>query len=126
MGYNPSGMAWFGHWVRALCVAALALGAAGCIKDFKVPDRNTPEGRAYVRRCSLCHALPDPTRMTFAQWAPVVGRMAANIRSQNVPQISDEELAMILRYLKAHAKDGEARGAAPSPPAARPEAPDAG
>jgi hypothetical protein len=123
MGYNPWGMAWFGPWVRALCVAVLVLGAAGCIKDFEVPDRNTPGGKAYVQRCSLCHALPDPTRMTFAQWAPVVGRMAAIIRSQNVPQISDEELAMILRYLKAHAKNGPVRdGDAP----ARPEAPDAG
>ena len=71
MGYNPPGMAWFGQRFRALCVAALALGATGCIKEFEVPGRDTPGGRAYVRQCSLCHALPDPTRMTFAQWTPV-------------------------------------------------------
>jgi hypothetical protein len=103
-------MAWFRQRVRALCLVAAALGAAGCMQDFEVPDRDTPGGTAYVRRCSLCHALPDPTRMTFERWVPVVARMARNIRSQNVPQISDEELQMILRYLKEHAKDAE-RGA---------------
>jgi len=109
-------MAWFGQWFRALCVAALVLGATGCIKEFEVPGRDTPEGRAYVRQCSLCHALPDPTRMTVAQWAPVMAQMVTNIRSQNVPQMSDEELDMILRYLKAYAKDGS-RGVAGAPDA---------
>jgi len=94
--------------VRTLCVAAIiavnALGLAGCMQDFEVPGRDTPEGATYVRRCSLCHALPDPTRMTFAQWAPVVERMARNIRAQNVPQISDDEVNQILTYLRRHAK----------------------
>jgi hypothetical protein len=43
--------------------------------------------------------------MSFGQWVPVVDRMARNIRSQNVPPISDEDLAMIFRYLKEHARD---------------------
>jgi cytochrome c2 len=98
-------MVWNGHRFRALCVAAAALGAAGCMEAFEVPGRDTPEGQVYVRRCSLCHALPDPTRMSFGQWVPVVERMARNIRSQNVPPISDEDLAMIFRYLKEHARD---------------------
>jgi hypothetical protein len=100
-------MVWFRQGFRALCVAAVALGAAGCMQDFQVPGRDTPEGKVYVRRCSLCHALPDPTRMTYERWVPVVAMMVRNIRSQNVPQIPDEELGMILRYLKEHAKDAQ-------------------
>ncbi len=100
------------HTARTLCVATIALGLAasvlaGCMKDFEVPGRDTPEGKTYVRRCSLCHALPDPTRMTFAQWVPVVERMTRNIRAQNVPQISDEDVDQIFTYLRRYSRDAE-------------------
>jgi hypothetical protein len=100
-------MQWWDQPVRTLCVAIIALGLAGCMKDFEVPGRDTPEGATYVRRCSLCHALPDPSRMTFAQWVPVVERMTRNIRAQNVPQISDEEVDTILTYLRRYARDAK-------------------
>ena len=77
------------------------------MQPFEVPDAETVDGKIYVRRCSLCHALPDPARMTYTQWVGVVGRMAQNIRSQNVPQVSDEEFQQILLYLKRHAKPAE-------------------
>jgi hypothetical protein len=107
MGYNCPDMRWPDQTARTLCVATIALGVAGCMQDFEVPERNTPEGSTYVQRCSLCHALPDPTRMTFSQWVPVVERMTRNIRAQNVPQISDDEVDQILTYLRRNAKHAE-------------------
>jgi len=86
----------------AFIVATLMI--AGCIEAFDVPEAETPDGQAFVRRCSLCHALPDPTRMEYAKWVAAVGRMTQNIRAQNVPQMPPEELEQILRYLKRHAK----------------------
>lgn len=107
-------MQWSDQPVHTLCVAMITLGLAGCMQDFEVPGRDTPEGATYVRRCSLCHALPDPTRMTFTQWVPVVERMTRNIRAQNVPQIPDDEVNQILTYLRRNAKDakpvGDAQG----------------
>jgi len=77
---------------------------SGCIQEFDVPEAETVDGKAFVRRCSLCHALPDPTRMEYPKWQAVVKRMAANIKSRNVPPMSDEEQAQILAYLKRNAK----------------------
>ncbi|MFQ5508861.1 MAG: hypothetical protein ACE5FN_05945 [Leptospirillia bacterium] len=88
--------------LQALGMAALLL--SGCVEAFEVPEMQSPEGKAFIRRCSLCHALPDPIRMTYAGWEVVVARMALNIRAQNVPQMSDEERDQILAYLKRHAK----------------------
>lgn len=87
-----------------VCLAA-ALVAGGCLDEFDVPDADNDDARVFVRRCSLCHALPDPARMEYSQWERVVERMAANIRARNVPQMSDEERQQILNYLKHHARD---------------------
>jgi hypothetical protein len=105
-------MRWRDQTARTLCVATIALGfsgcmLAGCMKAFEVPGRDTPEGVTYVRHCSLCHALPDPTRMTFAQWVPVVERMTRNVRAQNVPQISDADVDQIFTYLRRYARDAK-------------------
>lgn len=101
---------------RVFLFALLLLGASlsGCVEPFDVPDMGTPDGQAFVRRCSLCHALPDPARMTYSKWEVVVERMGRNIRAQNVPQMPPEEREQILRYLKRHAKaESAAPGHAP-------------
>ncbi len=84
----------------ALCV----LFAPGCIKDFEVPEAQTADGKVFVRRCSLCHALPNPTRMEYPKWQLVVEQMARNIKARNVPQLTAEEKGQILAYLKRNAK----------------------
>ncbi len=76
----------------------------GCMTEFEPPDADTEDGQAYVRRCSLCHALPNPSRMSFARWKVVVDRMEDNVRARNVPQMTADEKERILRYLSQHAK----------------------
>ena len=89
----------------SLFFSASLLGlAVGCVEPFDVPDIGTPDGKAFVNRCSLCHALPDPSRMTYPKWEKVIERMAINIRAHNVPQWPPAEQVQILRYLKRHAK----------------------
>lgn len=94
----------FHRFVPLFVSACLAGLAAGCVEAFDVPDMDTPDGKAFVRRCSLCHALPDPTRMPYSKWEKVVARMAENIRAQNVPQMAPEEREQILHYLKRNAR----------------------
>jgi len=85
-----------------LIVTAATL--SGCIQEFDVPEADTDNGKAFVRRCSLCHALPDPTRMEYPKWQAVVKRMTANIKARNVPPMADAERIQILEYLKRNAK----------------------
>ncbi|MBI5137106.1 MAG: TlpA family protein disulfide reductase [Nitrospirae bacterium] len=89
----------------------------GCMQEFEVPEADTVDGKAFVRRCSLCHALPEPGRMEYPKWQAVVARMASNIKAQNVPPMSDAEHALILAYLKRNAKPmaPNAEPAAPAP-----------
>ncbi|MDH4229681.1 MAG: hypothetical protein OEW11_08065 [Nitrospirota bacterium] len=107
MQYNLPAMMRSDRPIRLLfgLLSALPLALlAGCMEPFEVPEATSADAQLYVRRCSLCHALPDPARMTYGQWVAVVGRMAQNIRSQNVPQVPDDEYQQILRYLQRHAK----------------------
>jgi cytochrome c2 len=97
-------MARFRRPVLAALSIGVILGAAACMETFDVPEAETADGKAFLRRCSLCHALPDPTRMHYAQWQKVVERMAMNVRAQNVPPMSDAEQEQILNYLERNAK----------------------
>ncbi len=85
----------------------LALGAlllSGCMEEFHVPEADTEDGKVFVRRCSLCHALPNPSRMEYPKWQVVVERMARNIKAHNVPPMPLDEKIQILAYLKRNAK----------------------
>jgi peroxiredoxin len=106
------------RYLRPLSAPFLILAAvllAGCIQEFDVPDADSEDGKAFVRRCSLCHALPDPTRMEYPKWQAVVKRMAANIKARSVPPMSEEEKQQILSYLKRTAKPFAPPATAPTP-----------
>jgi len=68
-------------FVRALVVAsALGYGVAGCAVGRFVtgapsarPATTTPA--LLARRCSNCHATPDPASMTGAEWQAALERM---------------------------------------------------
>lgn len=60
------------------------------------------DGReAFVRICSRCHALPDPSQHAAEEWPAVVERMRGHMERMDVEAISDAEAGRVVRYLQA-------------------------
>jgi cytochrome c5 len=69
-----------------------------------LPESTHPDAALFARMCSRCHALPDPTQHTSAEWAAVVARMRQNMRTMGVREVTDEEAAAIIGYLQHAAR----------------------
>jgi len=67
------------------------------------PDLDSPAGQAFRATCSQCHALPDPTQHTAADWPGVVGRMQRNmaVMGKTVPDAMT--IKEIVGFLQHHA-----------------------
>ena len=64
-----------------------------------LPDSESPGARLFARVCSRCHALPDPAQHTPEEWPEVVARMREHMREMDVEESTEQETAMIVRYL---------------------------
>jgi trimethylamine-N-oxide reductase (cytochrome c) len=60
--------------------------------------------RLYRSKCSACHRAYEPASRTRAGWADVMARMAPRAH------LRDEERAVVLGWLQAHAKDAGGEG----------------
>lgn len=67
------------------------------------PDLDTDIGKSFSAVCSQCHALPDPTLHTAAQWREVVQRMRRNMELLGMADPGDAAIAKALGFLEAHA-----------------------
>lgn len=68
------------------------------------PDLDTDIGKSFSAVCSQCHALPDPTLHTAAQWREVVTRMRRNMELLGMADPGDAAIAKTLGFLEVHAK----------------------
>ena len=64
---------------------AVALVAAGCavgnfVTGAPASGSMTPARALLVRRCSSCHATPDPASMSGADWQAGLSRMKRRMR----------------------------------------------
>lgn len=102
-------MGWPGRvgWVAGLVAAVIAV--SGCVvlrhpteQDVAVGQRLWPEltlgeleagRRAYVRRCSGCHALHLPESLGAREWLEQMEEMAVEAK------LTPEERALIERFL---------------------------
>lgn len=57
----------------------------------------------FFQYCSKCHALPDPSQHTAAQWPEIVARMQKHIRDYKLKALSDQDAREISQYLEEHA-----------------------
>jgi len=60
------------------------------------------------RYCVACHAIPNPTDHTGAQWSGVVKRMENQMAAMEKPRPTSDEVDEIVRYL---AGNGAGKGA---------------
>ncbi len=78
------------------------LAAAGCDRR-KLPERDSPAARVYVKRCGQCHQPFDPRAMTSAMWQVQVAAMDAKIRAAGIEPLAPDQREAILDYLTRNA-----------------------
>lgn len=64
-----------------------------------VPLPDSPGSAPFQQTCTQCHALPDPSLHTGAEWATVVERMRSHMGTMGKLVITPAEADEILRYL---------------------------
>jgi len=60
---------------------------------------DTPAGLLFQKKCTQCHAMPDPRLHSPAEWPAVIERMRGNIHRMQREPISDHEAEELARYL---------------------------
>ena len=76
---------------------------AGC--THALPDADSPGAQLYQARCGTCHPLHEPRALTAAMWEIQVEKMRETMRRRGVRPLTEDEQALVLGYLKAHATD---------------------
>ncbi len=67
-----------------------------------------PGRSEFAETCSQCHALPDPTQHSPADWAAVMMRMERNVEQMLVGELPPDRFSTILAYLQ-RASEGPPR-----------------
>jgi len=68
-----------------------------------IPDANTPAAKMFQERCSVCHALPHPSRLDWAHWRHMLSTMKQRMNERGMTMKQDE-WRQIAAYLKLHAR----------------------
>ncbi len=74
----------------AMVPATPALLAAGPAEGRKV----------FMAQCSRCHATPAPTMHPPERWPGIVARMQANMALMQLPQLSEQQQEVVVRFLR--------------------------
>lgn len=76
------------------------------IQADRLPQTGAAGASLFARTCNRCHALPNPSQHTAADWPAVVRRMRGNMLRFKVDTISDQTAAAITEYLRRTASGG--------------------
>ena len=93
-------------WTRRVVALGSLVIVAGC--SHALPDADSPGAKVYAARCGTCHPPHDPHSLTASMWEVQVERMRETMRRRGARPLSEEEQAMVLDYLRAHATDAGA------------------
>ena len=85
-------------------VAYLQKHAFMSVKAAAIPSPRSKGALLFAANCARCHALPNPTAHTAAEWPAVVAKMQTFMKAMGKPEITTEENREIVRYLEKHAK----------------------
>ena len=84
-----------------LLLSCLASCVAACAKPL--PEADSAGAKAYLARCSGCHALFRPALMTAEMWKTQVRLMEEGEFARRGLKLTDQERELIIEYLSAHA-----------------------
>lgn len=76
----------------------VGLGFLGACRPL--PEPESQGARLYVERCTTCHRAYQPSAMKFEMWKLVIGRMQGVISRNGLPPLREDEVAILLDYLK--------------------------
>jgi len=71
---------------------------------MEIPDADSPGGRLFAVRCSVCHTLPHPKRLDWQHWRHMLGVMKKRMDEGGIPEPTKTEWRQISGYLKQHAR----------------------
>jgi hypothetical protein len=78
--------------------------AAPAYATTPIPDADSPEAKVYVAKCSVCHVLPHPKRLSFSGWKHMLKLMDQRMEERGMSPLAPEEREAIETYLKRHAR----------------------
>jgi len=58
----------------------------------------------FQRMCSQCHQLPEPDMLKLRQWRLIVRTMQLRMQQAGMPQLTDQESGLVLKYLAGQAR----------------------
>ncbi|HED52082.1 MAG TPA: hypothetical protein ENI83_00870 [Gammaproteobacteria bacterium] len=91
-----------------LAMLASVVLVAGCSISTPaitaIPDGDSVGADVYRARCSSCHALPHPRRLSYAGWQALLPVMEQRMQERDMEKLSDEERRTLLTYLKEHSR----------------------
>lgn len=65
----------------------------------------SPPAALFVTICSQCHALPDPSQHTAAEWGTTLPRMEGHMAQMKKRALNEDERSTLLAFLSGQAKD---------------------
>lgn len=89
------------------CLIAMLAGcgtAGGRSGGPAIPDRDSVAAQTYVSRCSICHALPYPGRLSYQGWLTIVPLMEQRMTERGMMPLTAEDRRLILTYLQENAR----------------------
>ncbi len=85
-----------------LTLPVLALFFNGCTTLQRLPEEKSADAQVYIKRCSACHNIPHPARLSFHHWKDKIVVMKGN----QMPVIKAEEKGSVLSYIQTQSKKG--------------------
>jgi hypothetical protein len=95
---------------REAIVDYLAAHAMASVPEASMPQAGSPAASLFKEFCTQCHALPDPKGHTPPEWAAILEKMKANMKTMNRKVMTASQQGEILGYLDKNAKSRDRQG----------------
>ena len=83
-----------------LVLPIVALCISSCATWQRLPGTETADAGIYIKRCSVCHAVPHPSRLKYQHWKDKIVAMEGG----QMPVITVQEKESVLSYIKNQSK----------------------
>ncbi|HGX93742.1 MAG TPA: hypothetical protein ENK35_10550 [Candidatus Tenderia sp.] len=98
-------------WVGSFFALVMVLQGCGAPSaehaKVELVDPDSPGAQLLQEYCSDCHAPPPPSTHLADEWDNVVYRMQERRRMKAYSMMDEEQLAVLMSYLKQYAKKGK-------------------
>ncbi len=93
--------------MRHLLIISIFISIAlvtGC--RMELPEQGSEAEKLYAAKCALCHPAFHPKTLSARAWETIVKRMEKKVAATKVRDpLTEVEHALILDYLKKHARE---------------------